>query len=70
MIYPGKRIRYKRKIGKKIKNSTGYVLFCMYHRGKSEHPVSRWCVHVNNIGISWIKDVNNGQLHRVNLPLK
>ena len=65
MIFSGKRIRYKIKIGKKMKIETGYVLFCLYH---SEYPVSRWCVHVNNIGICWIKDVNSGQLHPVNLP--
>ena len=45
MIFSGKRIRYKIKIGKKMKIETGYVLFCLYH---SEYPVSRWCVHVNN----------------------
>ena len=40
-------------------NATGYVLFCLYHKGKSEHYLSRRCVHVNNIEICWIKDVNS-----------
>ena len=61
MIFSSKRIRYKIK---KMKIETGYVLFI----SQSEHPVSRWCAHVNNIGICWIKDVNSGQLHPVNLP--
>ena len=66
MIFLGKRIRYKIKIGKKMKIATGYVLFCLYHRGNSENYVSRWCVHVNNIGICCIKDINSGKLHQVN----
>ena len=54
MIFLGKRIKNKIKIGKKMKIATGYFLFCLYHRDKSECSVSRMFTCVYMFNTRWI----------------